>query len=195
VKNWHAKVVNAHRDMVEYAIHAGEGLAKGKAQCKHGTWMKWVADNFDFSLDTANVYRKIAKSEHAKNLPPETSLREALRIISHLAQPPAPVAEETCLWGSIFLPLKPNTPALPERSVEDEAAWTAMMANTWKTTLRKAVNDVDRSIDLLVTVANQKHQKVDVKTHARLAEKISKWIDALAELRAELELENEPDAS
>jgi hypothetical protein len=203
---WHGEVVNAHRGMIQAAVLSGAALLKAKDLCKHGTFTAWVKTNFDGSHSLANKYMRLARnSERVTNLDPDTSLREALHAIDYLARPPEPQNPsggwskgQPCLWGggsrsdpmgkSILLPLQPNTAAaMPEQSEQDALAWTAMMANAWKTRLRKAADDADRSIGQLVAVAHEKHQPgspdADAKTQARLALNISKWVDALAAVR------------
>lgn len=39
----------------------GDLLLEGKAQCEHGQWLAWLGDEFDWSVDTAERYAKVAE--------------------------------------------------------------------------------------------------------------------------------------
>jgi hypothetical protein len=39
----------------------GDLLLEAKAQCEHGQWLDWLGDEFDWSVDTAERYMKVAK--------------------------------------------------------------------------------------------------------------------------------------
>lgn len=80
---WHADAQDAHRGMVECAIHSGRALIEAKKLCRQGTWMAWVKDNFEGSHDLANKYMKLAEnSERVMNSDRHTSLREALKAVT-----------------------------------------------------------------------------------------------------------------
>ena len=79
--NRHAEALAGQQTALQAAWRAGNALLAAKAKCKHGTWMDWVKRNFHGSHDTANAYMKLAKSERAQNLDPQTSIRKALAAI------------------------------------------------------------------------------------------------------------------
>jgi hypothetical protein len=64
-----ASEINRHHRAAETAIRAGLNhaqaagrlLIEAKAQCPHGTWRQWLADNFEGSDRTARAYARIAK--------------------------------------------------------------------------------------------------------------------------------------
>jgi len=63
-----ASEINAHHQAAEAALNrgleeahkCGELLLEAKAACQHGTWQKWLADNFRGSTRTAQVYMRLA---------------------------------------------------------------------------------------------------------------------------------------
>ncbi|MGI6415342.1 MAG: DUF3102 domain-containing protein [Thermoguttaceae bacterium] len=63
-----ASEINAHHQAAEAALNrgleeahkCGELLLEAKAACPHGTWQKWLADNFRGSMRTAQCYMRIA---------------------------------------------------------------------------------------------------------------------------------------
>jgi hypothetical protein len=83
--NRHAEAIAGQQTALTAAWRCGNGLlaakAKVKAQFGHGHWMAWVKANFNGSHDTANAYMKLAKSERAQNLDPNTSIRQALHAV------------------------------------------------------------------------------------------------------------------
>ena len=88
----HRAFIGSLRKTAEHGIRAGELLTQAKAQCKHGTWLAWLAANFEGSERTAQTYMRLynnreelrAKTQHAADL----SVRGALRELA------APDAEE-----------------------------------------------------------------------------------------------------
>jgi len=57
----HHHVCKRWKGLLDHARQAGEALNKARYYCSHGTWQKWVSDNFDGSYETVQVYRRIAK--------------------------------------------------------------------------------------------------------------------------------------
>jgi hypothetical protein len=70
---------------INHAIAVGTALAEAKALVEHGGWLPWLAENFDFSEDTAQNYMKLARNrervlantERVRDLP----IREALKSL------------------------------------------------------------------------------------------------------------------
>ncbi len=57
----HRQVETALTSGLEHARRAGELLRQAKAQCRHGEWSGWLAENFESSERTAEGYMRIAK--------------------------------------------------------------------------------------------------------------------------------------
>ena len=57
----HRQFVAAMLSGLERAKHIGGLLLKVKEDCPHGEWLKWVAENLEFSEDTAQGYMRITK--------------------------------------------------------------------------------------------------------------------------------------
>ena len=63
-----ASEINAHHQAAEAALNrgleeahkCGELLLEAKAACPHGTWQKWLSENFRGSMRTAQCYMRIA---------------------------------------------------------------------------------------------------------------------------------------
>ena len=65
----HRQIQRHERDMLKLARQCGRILLEIKAIKKHGTWKKWIHDNFIASYDTARDYMRVARewnSEPAK---------------------------------------------------------------------------------------------------------------------------------
>lgn len=52
--------VNASSNAIEYVVLCGQALVKAKELQKHGSWKKWLSNNFDASFETAVNYMRIA---------------------------------------------------------------------------------------------------------------------------------------
>jgi hypothetical protein len=57
----HRQCERAVQATVQHAITAGELLIQAKAQCPHGTWGKWLSENFEGSHRTAQAYMRVAR--------------------------------------------------------------------------------------------------------------------------------------
>jgi hypothetical protein len=103
--HWHKEAQSAHRNMVEYAINSGTALLAAKDRCAASRkFMKWVADHFDGSHDTANLYMDLARnSERVRKMladDPQLSLRRAVKNLrADRKRKPAAGEDETCFWG------------------------------------------------------------------------------------------------
>lgn len=71
----HRRCEDAARSAVQYAVEAGGLLIEAKSLHEHGSWTKWIEENCEFSLRTAQVYMFIAR-EFPK-LPEEKAQRAA----------------------------------------------------------------------------------------------------------------------
>ncbi|WP_180982395.1 DUF3102 domain-containing protein [Methylocella silvestris] len=92
INSEHRAATAAHEQAVRHAIECGRLLLEAKGGVTHGHWSKWVKQNCDFAMRTAQVYMRIAehlagdeaKTQHAAHL----SLRELLAEIERAANPP-----------------------------------------------------------------------------------------------------------
>jgi len=70
INQLHRKIKLRQWSMLKYAYQCGRLLNEAKTiSGKHGTWKKWIHDNFDGRYETSVVYRRVAKewnSEAAK---------------------------------------------------------------------------------------------------------------------------------
>ena len=67
---------------VEHAIRCGRALLAAKSKVKHGEWLDWLKDHFNYSQPMASRYMDIANYSRANNLAEATSVRDALRLIA-----------------------------------------------------------------------------------------------------------------
>jgi protein gp37 len=93
----HDAAVGSARDAIEHVIRAGNLLIEAKAKVKHGEWQDWVERNCRFSIDTAQVYMKVAKNRACSVFDSQPqSLRQALEMLSESvaeSRRPAPEPE------------------------------------------------------------------------------------------------------
>lgn len=85
INSEHAACLKAANDALEHAMRCGELLAQAKAECDHGQWQDWLADNFAGSTRTAQVYMRLANNRDrlAKAQSPALlTIYEATRLIS-----------------------------------------------------------------------------------------------------------------
>ena len=98
----HAQAEAALNNGLRHALEAGRLLLEAKHLCAHGTWARWLKDNFRGSARTARAYALAvkrlpalqSKRQHAANL----SLREAFRLSAPskgAGQPEQPRSEDT----------------------------------------------------------------------------------------------------
>lgn len=57
----HEACCRAAQQSLDHAIRCGELLLQAKAECRHGTWQDWLAENFHGSKRTARLYIQLAK--------------------------------------------------------------------------------------------------------------------------------------
>jgi DUF3102 family protein len=75
----HRACVSAMVDTLEHAMNAGYLLREAKAECPHGRWLRWLEDNFEGSVRTAQVYMRLARDRFL--LPPANAQGSALLSI------------------------------------------------------------------------------------------------------------------
>ncbi|EMM94297.1 PF11300 domain protein [Leptospira interrogans serovar Zanoni str. LT2156] len=55
----HQSILTAGKNMVRFAVEAGEILTKKKDELEHGEFIPWVENNLNFKIRTAQRYMKI----------------------------------------------------------------------------------------------------------------------------------------
>ena len=86
INHAHEACCRAAGDALTHALNAGELLAQAKAQCQHGQWSQWLADNFSGSDRTARAYMRIASHreeiEAKRQTTADLTLERALNYIA-----------------------------------------------------------------------------------------------------------------
>ena len=93
---------------VVHAIRAGELLIEAKSQVAHGAWIPWLAENFEFTRQTASGYMRLAT--HADQLEGAPSISAALKQIAPpIDEPtPEPTPDRCSRCGSIVRATHPH---------------------------------------------------------------------------------------
>lgn len=101
----HEAAEKAINDSLSHARRCGELLNEAKAQCAHGEWGGWLAENFRAGETTARGYMRIARRwtelpEHNGNALP---IRDALAALAEPRDPepepePGPARESGADW-------------------------------------------------------------------------------------------------
>jgi hypothetical protein len=60
----HRAFAGTFRRALEQAIRAGELLARAKEHHPHGTWQRWLEENFEGSVRTAQEYMRLYRHRH-----------------------------------------------------------------------------------------------------------------------------------
>src|SRR5258707_15264759 len=89
IKNYHAGVLEAARNVVGKAIQAGLLLKEAKGKVPHGEWLSWLDEHCELSERTAHRYMQLANNKRLidealkdKSATMATlSLNKALRLI------------------------------------------------------------------------------------------------------------------
>ncbi|MDI7202053.1 DUF3102 domain-containing protein [Leptospira santarosai] len=84
----HESILTAGKNMVRFAIEAGEILTSKKNQLRHGEFIPWVETNLNFKIRTAQRYIKIFENKDRINASALTHLEDAYKLIV------GPVTEE-----------------------------------------------------------------------------------------------------
>jgi Protein of unknown function (DUF3102) len=81
----HKLASEAWQSGLDHAIAAGEALRAAKAQVNRGHWLNWLARHFEASVDTAEIYMRVAdpaNSEHVRKLSADQrSIRAAMKVL------------------------------------------------------------------------------------------------------------------
>ena len=120
------------RRTVQQAATCGRALLAAKEACRHGQWMHWLRQNFDYDTSTARRYMDVANCASLHNLADHDSVASVLRVLAderaaerEAAQPvqesepePEPVAEH---WTPPA-DMPPDEPPAVPQTVVDHAA-------------------------------------------------------------------------
>nr|AJR35778.1 ParB [Escherichia coli-Leptospira shuttle vector pMaORI] len=84
----HQSILTAGKNMVRFAIEAGEILFVKKNELKHGEFIPWVEENLNFKIRTVQRYIKNIRKKDLINASTLTHLEDAYKLIA------GPVSEE-----------------------------------------------------------------------------------------------------
>lgn len=87
IKQHCQNIVEGMRTSLEAAIAAGKALRQAKLQVQPGDWKKWVSENTDLSVRTAQQYMQLAKNEDVLALAKAqgislSSIAKALNVVA-----------------------------------------------------------------------------------------------------------------
>ncbi|MDC0934761.1 DUF3102 domain-containing protein [Pirellulales bacterium] len=95
INSEHEACCAAASQALDHAMRCGDLLLQAKGECSHGTWQKWLADNFKGSKRTAQQYMRLAKHREQIESNAQTSalltVDEATKLIA------SPVKDESAL--------------------------------------------------------------------------------------------------
>lgn len=120
-----ADEINAHHQAAEAALNrgleeahkCGELLLEAKAACPHGTWQKWLADNFRGSTRSAQCYMRIAN--HWQEIEAKNADSALLSIDGAVKLLAAPKPKE-----------KPSAPPAAPEPDEPAGGWCLICGST-----------------------------------------------------------------
>jgi hypothetical protein len=78
----HRKAQEAFGSAVQHAIRCGELLTGAKEKVKHGEWLPWLEENFDFTRQTASGYMRLATAAERGELEGAPSISGALKQLA-----------------------------------------------------------------------------------------------------------------
>lgn len=107
INHEHRQCTAAVNAGLQHALEAGRLLIEAKKLCPHGTWGQWLADNFEGSTRTAQVYIRVAKArpelEAKAQRSADLSLDKALKLLaapqSREERPVLPTRPERPFWS------------------------------------------------------------------------------------------------
>jgi hypothetical protein len=82
-----------HAAGLEHYRRAGEMLLEAKEQVQQGEWQGWVKRNFPLSINTANIYMRLATASEKRTRVPFSTLSDFRGAGSHQPQWHEPVRE------------------------------------------------------------------------------------------------------
>lgn len=104
----HRRCEEAVGSALEHAINAGEGLVQMKDNLSHGTWGRWLRENFEGSERTAQAYMRLyRRRDEIRNGAADLSIRGALSSLSVPKPEPVETVEEA------------TVPSIPAKAVAE----------------------------------------------------------------------------
>jgi hypothetical protein len=91
---YHVRAQELAHGALEVAWYAGNALLAAKAQCRHGEWLGWLADNFKGSERTAQNYMRLANTQTSADLDPDQSIDGAIKALCKTKPAPPQDTEE-----------------------------------------------------------------------------------------------------
>ncbi|TGK12817.1 DUF3102 domain-containing protein [Leptospira stimsonii] len=78
----HQSILTSGKNMIKFAIEAGELLVKKKGELKHGEFTPWIEENLSFKVRTAQRYVKIYEMRETVNASALTHLEDAYKLVA-----------------------------------------------------------------------------------------------------------------
>jgi hypothetical protein len=131
----HRAFVGSMRKGIEHAINAGELLAAAKKQCPHGTWLDWLAANFEGAQRTAQEHlRMYHHREEIQAIMQDSAHLSVSAALKQLAAPTRPDGISAEEW-TVIKPAReyrytpdPDLEKLALLSQQERRGWVAWMA-------------------------------------------------------------------
>jgi hypothetical protein len=96
INTYYAQIVTCYDTALDHAHAAGGLLAQAKRAEKHGDWAGWLADNFDGSSRSAQLYMAIDENwleiEQKRSTVAILSIRDAVKVIAKSKTPKPKIA-------------------------------------------------------------------------------------------------------
>lgn len=93
IRNLQKSILANAGNMIRSAIMIGGILTRKKSELKHGEFIPWIENNFDFKRSTAANYMRLYEHRESLNVQSVAHLRDALKLISdesQMAKDPSP---------------------------------------------------------------------------------------------------------
>ncbi|XDD52529.1 DUF3102 domain-containing protein (plasmid) [Leptospira sp. WS92.C1] len=78
----HQSILTAGKNMIRFAIEAGELLVKKREELKHGEYTQWIENNLTFKIRTAQRYTKVYEIRDTLKASALTHLEDAYKLIA-----------------------------------------------------------------------------------------------------------------
>jgi hypothetical protein len=139
----HRGVERSLGSALDHAIQSGEHLIAAKEQVSRGEWIAWVEKHFEGSLETAQVYMRLARNQENLNTYRDTnlSISEARRILSPPKEEEPGKEDEVPKLRSVVVDGEPRI-KLPDGRV-------LPAKEAFKESERKRKEEVDRQREIL----------------------------------------------
>jgi DUF3102 family protein len=126
----HRRCEEAVGSALEHAINAGEGLVQMKDNLSHGTWGRWLRENFEGSECTAQAYMRLyRRRDEIRNGAADLSIRGALSSLSVPKPEPIETVEEATVPSISAAEVGPSVSyppnALTRERIEGPLRWAS----------------------------------------------------------------------